>query len=36
MKRIFFGLKRTRSSRYAKRLFLFCHNIWPSCSVTIP
>jgi len=29
-------LRRTRSRRYGMRAFLFCHNVWPLCYVTIP
>jgi len=26
-----YSARRTRSRRYGKRAFLFCHNVWPSC-----
>jgi len=28
-------VERTRSCRHGKRAFLFCHNVFPSCCVTI-
>jgi len=31
-----YSVTRTRSCRYGKRALLFCHNVWPSCCVTIP
>jgi len=30
-----YNARRTMSCRYGKRAFLICHNVWPSCYVTI-
>jgi len=29
-------MRRTISCRCGMQAFLFCHNVWPSCYVTIP